>query len=377
MASVACMEKKFDLRRREDREELGGFLPSFDSRTLEIPPPVFVDALRDVSEFLGHPAWLTYQWGMVGPFHDGSSQHSLELARIVQLGLDLRELSRHENFEALLAGFRNPPQFLDTMFEAQTAAFFSRLATTKRLRFAPEYDVRGQQKRPEFDAINDFGIFSVECKRPHLHVQRAAETFQRVSDAVHEALKTLGWPRDARIEIEIINPLREQPAIFARRVAETGLAAWQGGRTEFVEGSARVFVAPRDSPFRISDPQFGHDVMVLNTEEATGLFNPKMTMVRIANNGLDHQFARSAGAKITEALRQLPDHQAGVIVLGDVPRRIADRAMASRIRDPAYNHVVAFLVAEGNGFHFSFRAEDRDLIQRIVGPGQRPLFTVG
>src|SRR5713226_2056929 len=130
------MEKRFDLRLPEDTRELAGFLPSFDSRTINVPAAVFIEALRDVSEFLGRPDWLKYQWGMVGPFNDGHSQHPLELARLIQLGLELRDLSRYENFEALLAGFRNPPQFLDTMFEAQTASFFSRLASTTRLRFA-------------------------------------------------------------------------------------------------------------------------------------------------------------------------------------------------------------------------------------------------
>jgi hypothetical protein len=370
------MEKKFDLRRQSDREELAGFLPSFDSRTIDVPSPVFVDALRDVSAFLGGPDWLTYQWGIVGPFHDQTSQHPLELARIVQLGLDLSEVSGYEDFEAILAGFRNPPQILDTMFEVRTAAFFSRLISTKRLRFAPEYKVRGQQKRPEFDVINDLGVFSVECKRPHLHVQRAAETFHRLADAVHEALKAVGWPRDARLEIEITNPLREQPASFARRVAESGLTAWHGGETQFAEKSAKVFVAPRDSQFCISDPRCGHDVMLLDTDEATGLFNPKMTMLRIANDGLYHRFARSVGARIAEALRQLPVQHGGIIVLGEVPRRVADSAIARRIQDPAYNQVVAFVVAEEGDFHFSFRTENQDLIQKIVSAGQRPPFTV-
>lgn len=368
------MEKKFDLRQQQDREELAGFLPSFDSRKLDMPVGVFVEALRDVSAFLGDPDWLTYQWGTVGPFRDGTTQHPLELGRVVQLGLELRDLSQHDNFEALLVGFGNPPQFLDTMFEAHTASFFSRLNTTKRLRFAPVHTVRGHEKCPDFDVINEFDVFSVECKRPHLHVQRAAETFQRFASAVRDALKVINWPRDARIEIEVIEPLREQPATLAERVAESGLAAWRAGRTEFVDGPVRVFAVRRDSAFRVPDPKFGHDVMVLDTDEATGLFNPKMTMIRIAYNGLDHKFAYSTGRKIAKALRQLPEHQSAIIALGDVPRRIADGAIARRINDSAYDHVLAFVVCEGDDFHFTYRKPRRDLVQRMLSAGQRPLF---
>lgn len=369
------MEKRFDLRRQTDAEELAGFLQAFDSRPLDVPASVFVQALADVSTFLEEPDWLVYQFGTVGPFHDGTTQHPLELTRIVQLGLDLRALSQHENFAALLAGFQNPPQFIDTMFEAQTAAFFGRLISTKRLHFAPEYEVRGRLRRPEFDVINDLGVFSVECKRPHLHVQRTAQSFYRLTEAVHDALKAASWPHDARVEIEITGALQEQPNSFAQRVTESGLAAWHRGETEFAEHSARIFVVPRESDFRIADPSFGHDVMVLDTSEATGLFNPRMTILRIANDGLEYSFARSAGVRIAEALRQLPDHHAGLIVLGDIPRRIADSAISRRIQDHAYDHVVAFVVAEGSDFHFSYRTENHDVLRKLVGRGHRPLFT--
>jgi len=75
------MEKAFDLRRQADREELATFLPSFDRRTIDVPLPLFVNALRDVSDFLGGPDWLVYQWGVVGPVRHGKTQSPLELQR--------------------------------------------------------------------------------------------------------------------------------------------------------------------------------------------------------------------------------------------------------------------------------------------------------
>lgn len=113
------MDRKFDLRLQADREALATFLPSFDGRTINIPPAIFVDALRDASNFLGNPEWLTYQWGTVGPFRYGNNQNPVELSRIAELGLELRDLSRHENFDALIAQFANPSQFFDTLFEVR------------------------------------------------------------------------------------------------------------------------------------------------------------------------------------------------------------------------------------------------------------------
>ena len=64
-----------------------------------------------------------------------------------------------------------------------------------------------------------------------------------------------------------------------------------------------------------------------------------------------------------------------MIVLSDVPRRIAETAIARRIDGPAYRHVVAFAVGEAANFHFTYRTPHRELIQNIVSPGHRPLFT--
>lgn len=115
--------------------------------------------------------------------------------------------------------------------------------------------------------------------------------------------------------------------------------------------------------------------MVLDTDEATGLFNPKLTKMRIAHNDLDHKFAKSIGARIKGALKQLPEHQCGIIALGDVPRRIADAAIEKRITDPRYDQVLAFVVCNGDDFHFSYRTPRRDLVQSMLSAGQRPLFT--
>ena len=96
------MDRKFDLRLQADREALAAFLPIIDNRLINIPPAIFVDALKNTSEFLDNPDWLAYQWGTVGSLHFGNTQAPVELLEVAELGLELRDLSRHENFEALI-----------------------------------------------------------------------------------------------------------------------------------------------------------------------------------------------------------------------------------------------------------------------------------
>jgi len=298
---------------------------------------------------------------------------SAELQRIVELGLELRDLSQYENFEAVLIGFGNLPQFFDTLFEVCAASLFSRLETTERLRFAPLYKVRDRQKRPDFDVHSRLGVLSVECKRPHSLVQRAAETFRVIARALHQAMKAVDWPRELRLGVEIMAPLREAPSSLAERLVNLALAGPREDGAEIRHGTVRAFVQLRKSPFCLTDVRFGHDVMILDRDEATGLFNPDFTMLRVVNNGLGHQVAQSVGRRLAEALSQLPSENGGVIVLGDVPRRVADGAIARRIDEPAYGRILAFVVHEADDFHFTYRTYRPDAIQELLGSGPRPL----
>lgn len=272
------MDKKFDLREAGDRRELASFLPTIDGRTLHIPHEEFLEALGALAMFLGSPDWLTYQWGAVGPLVHGRAQVPLGLPETVQLGLELRELASRDNFAALLAGFRNPAQFLDSVLEAHAASFFSRLRTTHGLVFSPERQVRGRTKRPDFEVMNEIGRFLVECKRPRSHVQRAITSFNRIAQAFQHQLNESGWPREARLELEIHAPLREEPSSLSKRIVQSALRVWTAGGGAVGEGPIRGFVVPRATPFKIADAKFFQDLMVLDSDEATGVLNPKVTV---------------------------------------------------------------------------------------------------
>lgn len=367
------MDAEFDLRLDQGRQSLATFLPHLDGRTLQVPPEEFVKGLERLAHFLGKPDWLTYQYGMVGPVLIGNVRHPFDLAEMVELGLELDELSRHDNFAALLSGFGHFAQFLDTVFETHTASFFSRLELTKGLRFAPEHEVRGHLKRPEFDVVTADEIFSVECKRPNQFVQDAAITFNDTVDRIHDELRAADWPQDVRMEVLLTRGVRGSPSALAKRIVRRGLSARESGEAQFVEGPSLVFLVPMNAEFQIESPRFGHDVMTVD-DEPTGLFNPRKTYLRVAHQNLDRRFASSAGARIAEALRQLPTKQRGIIALGGIPRRIAQEAIHPRLEDAAYDNILAFVVHEDHNFHFVYRSGDRGAVQNLVGRGPRPLF---
>ena len=173
----------------------------------------------------------------------------------------------------------------------------------------------------------------------------------------------------------------ERPRLALERVADLDLLgllllADGLGEVEQTVGAVRIIVVSRDSPFRIPNPKYGRDVTILDSDEGTGLFNPLMTLMRVVDSGLDHKFARSAGRRLVEALRQLPSAQDGIIALGEVPTRIAEAVIATRFEERAYDHILAFVVNEidSSDFHFIYRAEQGPRVQRMVGAGLKPLF---
>ncbi len=353
--------------------QLATYLPAFDNRTFDFAPSTFADGLRYTSAYLDAPDWLVYQWGMVGPLKHANHQSPLDLTRIVTLGLELHELSKHENFSKLIEGLGNSPQFVDTLFEIQVASFFSRLKGTTAMQFSPVHSVRGRSKSPEFDAETSIGAVSVECKRPHVFVQAAAERFRKVAREIRSAMERANWPRGHRLEVEMTGSLREQPMAFADRLVSAA-ADMVGSDAPVVVECARALTVAREAPFKLTDVRFGQDVMVLDSNEATGLFNPRFTVLRVVNNGLDQKFVRSAGARLAEALRQLPSDRLGFIFLGDVPTRIGADAAMRRLDDPAYDAVFAIGIVDSENWGFHFREADRQRLSSFMTGDVRPLY---
>jgi hypothetical protein len=366
------MDRTFDLRLASHRQELASHLPTFDGRTFAISTEAFMSGLADVSYFFADPEWLVYQWGMLGPIRDRKSVFHIGLERVIALGHELRDLSRYQGFQFVLKSFLNPSQFHDCLFEVQIASMFSRLAATTSVTLAPTHVVRGREKRPEFDLETIIGPLSVECKRLHPDKHGSSARLNSIVTAVKMAMDAAAWPDHLRLEIELTGPIREQASTFAKSLVERALQSEPGTRPLTI-AAANAYVISRQSPFCIENMQAGHDLMV-GIGQATHLFNPTITKLRIGVNDRDNKIASVVGAQIVKALKQLPEDRLGIIMLGDIPLRIATRAIERRIDSAAYDNILAFGVYDYGELHFVFRETRRPMLDQLMNSGMRPLF---
>lgn len=359
------MNRPFDIREEAAREALADHLPVIDETHFKIPRSEFLRALEDVAGFLKRPDWLVYQWGFFRPFNAGSMNLILGLKDVIVLGIQLRRLSKFSNFEMLMSGFFNSPQFEDTLFEVKVAYFFASLAAIKDLRFSPEYKIRGRIKRPEFEVDTEYGRLCVECKRPHFFVQKAMQSLHRIAALFKAVMVGRQWPSELRLEVEIVGPLRGSVPEFASITLAEGIKT--GPRLEpLVVGPFRSYVVRRTDSFRLPSAPWHTDTMVLDKEDvAAKLLNPEFTSLRVADYSLDSKFEKSARIRVKEALKQLPVTAKCMIFIGGVPPRIADPICRERFGDPVYDHVRAFGIFQDEVPAIIFRESDHSLIKAI------------
>jgi hypothetical protein len=369
MLNSPVIDRAFDIRVPEDRERLADLLPVIDGRSFSINQQDFLDALESLNRWLRFPERLVYQWGILGPIPTGRENIVLSIDQAVELGQQLLLLETLPGFDRLTAGFQNPRQFEDTRFEAKVGATFVRLPAVRDLTCAPEVFVRGRQKRADFRFLTVDGETIVECKQIHRVHLRASRRMVKQRQAIASALDRIVWPDDLRLEVEVTGPFRESDEAVATRIVSDALAGFRSGRDQPMSvGPTSCFVVSRDSPFRLTDIRFGIDQVVLPSGVSTGLFNPKVTCLRIVNPTLEAQERRAIGAALNDALRQLPVDRHGLICLGGTPARLAEVPSTSRLGDPAYVHVRAIVIADGPELKFIAREADKGFVERLVQP---------
>ena len=361
------MNRPFDIRKDVERSALADLLPKIDQTQFNITREEFLNALEAVSSFLKRPDWLVYQWGSFRPFNAGPAKLILSLEDVITLGIQLRCLCKFTNFDMLLGGFFNPPQFQATLFEVRVAYLFALLPAVKDLRFSPEYEIRKRLKRPEFEVKTEYGRVCVECKRPHLFVQKAIQSLHTVADHFKTAMSEHNWPADLRLEIEIKGPLSGNILELIDIIIEQSLNV--GPISDpIIMGPFCFQVVQRVDSFRLPSAPWHTDTMILDKNIATGLLNPEFTALRVANYSLDSKFEKSVGIRINEALRQLPETEICMTFIGGVPHRIAEPVCRKRFGDPVYKHIRAFGIFEDTIPSLVFRQSDFALIKGLFEP---------
>lgn len=359
------MEKVFDIRLARDREALSDLLPEIDNRTFTISRKDFIDALTDIAFFLKNPDWMIYQWGAFQPISIGKkNQFVLGLVDALELGIAFRRLSVCTNFNHVIKGFFNPTQFYDARFEIRVALFFLSLPSTKEIVFSPEYEVRGHIKRPDFDVIMKDRTVTVECKRPNQFLSKALNKTQQIANHLKKAMDSACWPHHLRLEINIIGPIREQLSSFANKVIKKALKVNENKKENFLDSTVQGVVVKIDSPFRITDVTFSHDIMIIG-EKPTGLLNPEATLLRVTSSRIGNQLSIHAGKCVNKALMQLPLTNDCLIFIGEVPFTIAINACERRLSEPAYSHILSIGVLYGDKLKFIHRKTDREMIKEL------------
>lgn len=356
------MVRPYDVRIKADRIALADLLPTIDTHTFAIDRDAFMDALETVGEHLNNPEWLIYRWGTFYPIPCGAFSSGFSLNQMVELGIYLKNANRFDNFKIVLKGFFNPPQFLDSLFEVKTAYLFSALPSFKTLHFAPEYM---HLKRPEFAITTNGGLYCIECKRPHIHAQLAMKSLQSVSNAFHSVMTEANWPADLRLEVEIVSPIHGQTSDFASQIIKNGIKS--GPVLDSITiGPFRGYVVKSPEPFRLPSAPWHTDTMIVG-DTPTGILNPAFTSLRVSDYKLDSKFITSIGARVRAALRQLPESEKCIIVIGDTSPRIAIPICQKRIDDPAYSHINLFAVYRDENPTLIFRDNDKNMIRDLFG----------
>lgn len=358
------MDRPYDLRIKADRVALADLLPIIYTQTFAIDQDTFIDALETVGQHLNNPEWLIYRWGAFYPIPCGAFSSSFTLDQMVEFGIYLKNANRFDNFKMVLKGFFNPPQFLDSLFEVKVAYFFSTLPSFIDLQFAPEYMIRGRLKRPEFKITTTNGLYCVECKRPHVYAQLAFKSLQAVSKEFNSKMTEANWPADLRLEVEIVTPLHGRVSDFAFQIVKSSIEA-RPVADPIAIGPFKAYVVCRSEPFRLPSAPWHTDTMIVG-DIPTGILNPDFTSLRVSNYKLDSKFETSIGKRVREALKQLPESEKCIIVIGDTSPRIAVPICQKRINDPAYSHINIFAVYDEKPT-LIFRNNDINMIRDLFG----------
>jgi hypothetical protein len=276
-------------------------------------------------------------------------------------------LSHCEHFTELLAGFDNPTQFDDTLFEVRAARWCLERVTVKRLRFSPRHDVLGRQKRPDFELQTPIGRVVCECKRLHLHVQDWNARLRRIGDAFDAAMRATDTPGDIRLEVVVNRAIHGN----LQKAADSAYRRIRGA-TEGVVSEIGPFTLRLS---RIGSPLLSTDCVVRHGRirvgsVPTGIL-PEGNYLHVSSPWMERAIVRAMGALMNMAHRQLPPNLPGIIFVSG-PRDAGQRAAAARLMQPDYAHCLAIGLFRGDHVSFSQRQQDSQLINWLSSGSAHP-----
>jgi len=143
------------------------------------------------------------------------------LSELVNLGFELSKLEKYTGFNKLLAGFQNPTQFHDTVFETDVAYYCHSRNNTRDIVLSPQYSIREKLKTPDLELYSTAGELVVECKNLHPQESRYVIRLQKVFNCVETPMKTVRIPDDIRVNIHLAHAPQGNLTQWGNLIAET------------------------------------------------------------------------------------------------------------------------------------------------------------
>ena len=293
----------------------------------------------------------------------------LSLGSAVRLGLQLSHLRDCEGFGQFLRGFTNPTQFFDSMFEAEIADFCLSRPRCTAVQFAPEYDVGGHLRHPDFSLVTAAGLLVCECKSISEEARNYSATFARIHDALSTALEEAGGIAGTlRVEVHLQSALEMEVQEWAKEHASEAIRAAEEGLVGQVLKlrSCKLCVVER-SASTVFD-RFQLCRLSVTVGDAPVSLTPEYAFLRTTTDRLGRRRATSVGDLMRKAKSQLPEAQRCVVFIQATDSASAKLAAERRLGDKDYNHVIAFGIWSESGGQFVHRLGNKRLVGEAFGP---------
>ena len=290
----------------------------------------------------------------------------LPFAELVGAGQRLLQMKHCPGFAAFVAGFGNPTQFSDTLFELNCAFFCFKLPESSRFRFSPDHRVgRERIKKPDFDFVSGAKLIVCECKVVHHDSHKSQKRFEKIATSIVQQAAKFRRPVNQRLDVLVSTPPDGDLDLFAIGLAT---AAFNEPVTLGSFRGADFKLAPRQSAPSFDGVDFSRAwidppvILPLQMDRRTGLTDQTSIWV----GGIDRSLARTSGQTIREAARQIPPAVHGVIFLHASRSGSVQSAIDRRLYESAYSHILAGAIDSGQEtFDVRCRSRDAEIVASV------------
>tara|TARA_Y100001935_G_C17310260_1_gene515407 strand:+ start:2562 stop:3617 length:1056 start_codon:yes stop_codon:yes gene_type:complete len=254
---------------------------------------------------------------------------------IVHTAFKLNSMSSFEGFSSFKDGFNNPSQFSATRFEVECSYFMNNFPEVTALSFAPDVQVDGSIKKPEFLCTGNNLKIYCECKSLESINRIKQSKVVRLMDAIAKSLDSVTKDEN-RIEIGF----KSLPPHWNRNFGEQLAAGIQvlidkNVKSKHIEmtidGKYKTWIKLSN----VSDPQYLKCTLNLGNKPRGE--DPTLVIGEIPN------LKKDIKSLIRDALSQLPPDSLSIIFIYALNETMSAEAIAEFFRDNDYKMLIGIM----------------------------------